>query len=117
MWQKYFKVVGIVPGPVIFPKHGRIDFANPNLDLQLVKELFENNCIYLQPTPLGLTEFYGVAPDNSNDQEDTQKQTDDPCDSASNTDEYIEEKIKTVPGTDKIKSPRGNKKNRRSNHL
>ena len=60
MWQKYFKVINIVPGPVIFPKYGRIDFANPSLSLDLITELYENDCQFLKITPLGLKEIYGI---------------------------------------------------------
>lgn len=60
MWQKYFKVINIVPGPVIFPKHGRIDFANPSLSLDLIIELYEDDCRFLEITPLGLKEIYGI---------------------------------------------------------
>lgn len=60
MWQKYFKVINIVPGPVIFPKHGRIDFANPSLSLDLITELYEDDCRFLEITPLGLKEIYGI---------------------------------------------------------
>lgn len=60
MWQKYFKLIKIVPGPVIIPGRGMIDFSNPGLSLNLVKQLFEDDCPYLKPTSLALSEFYGV---------------------------------------------------------
>ena len=60
MWNKYFKVVTIVPGPVIIPGHGKIDLSRTDLDVQLIKQLYEKDCHYFQITPLGLAKFYGI---------------------------------------------------------
>ncbi|MGE4568032.1 MAG: hypothetical protein AB7C90_02480 [Bacteroidales bacterium] len=62
MWKKYFKVIKIVPGPVIIPGRGKIDFASDALSVDLVKSLFENDCPYLEITPHGLKELYKVEP-------------------------------------------------------
>jgi hypothetical protein len=59
MWKKYFKVVGIVPGPVIIQGVGEIDFASDKLDKQMCLQLFENDCRYLQLTAEGREHFYG----------------------------------------------------------
>jgi hypothetical protein len=60
MWQKYFKVVKVVPGPVIIPGYGKIDLSSPNLPLSLVQELFEKDCPYLQITPQGIEHIYNM---------------------------------------------------------
>lgn len=49
-----------MPGPVIIPGHGKIDLSRTDLDVKLIKQLYENDCHYFQITPLGLSEFYGI---------------------------------------------------------
>ena len=62
MWQKYFKVVKIVPGRVVIPGHGTVDFSNENLPLELIKELYENDLPYLDITPEGKEVIYNIKP-------------------------------------------------------
>lgn len=59
MWKDYFKLVGIVPGPVVVPKYGKIDFSDPGLSPEICKHLFENDFQYLKITEKGLNHFYG----------------------------------------------------------
>ncbi|MFW5831561.1 MAG: hypothetical protein ACOCVA_04870 [Prolixibacteraceae bacterium] len=61
MWQKYFKLVGLVPGKVITQTHGTIDFAG-NVPVETCKELFEQDFRYLELTDEGKEKLYGIAP-------------------------------------------------------
>ena len=60
MWRKYFKLVKLVPGKVVVPKFGIIDFRRDNLSVDLCKTLFENDFEYLEITPFGEVEIYGI---------------------------------------------------------
>lgn len=60
MWKKYFKVVEIVPGPVIIQGVGKVDFSSDDLDVKLCKKLYEADCRYLKLTPEGKSELFGI---------------------------------------------------------
>jgi len=60
MWKRYFKVVEIVPGPVIIQGVGTVDFSRDDLDVKLCKKLYENDCRYLQLTPEGKKQLYNI---------------------------------------------------------
>ncbi len=60
MWHKYFKFIKLVPGKVVVPKHGTIDFSKDNLSVDLVKTLYENKFPYLEITDLGKSKLYGI---------------------------------------------------------
>lgn len=59
MWREYFKLVGLVPGPVIIQGYGTIDFSDYKLSVETCKKLFEEDCEYLKITPKGRKELYG----------------------------------------------------------
>jgi hypothetical protein len=61
MWRKYFKVIKIVPGVVIVPGHGRIDFSKDNISVEVCKNLFESDFPYLAITAEGRDFLYGTA--------------------------------------------------------
>ncbi|NQU87940.1 MAG: hypothetical protein HQ541_19500 [Mariniphaga sp.] len=65
MWAEYFKLIGVIPGVLIIPKFGKIDFRNPNIPVETVKAIYEADCIYIGITPAGKEKFYGVKPDNT----------------------------------------------------
>jgi hypothetical protein len=66
MWKKYFRVIKIVPGKVVTPLFGELDFSRDNIPLEKIIALFENNFPYLQLTPEGEQTLYGVpAPEPS----------------------------------------------------
>lgn len=58
MWQKFFILKGIVPGPVVTHKYGKIDFSRDDLSVPMLKDLYEDNFPYLDITPAGLKELY-----------------------------------------------------------
>ncbi len=62
MWRKYFKVVRVVPGRVITHRFGPIDLSSNNLSIDMLKQLYEDDFPYLEITPLGLQQFYGIVP-------------------------------------------------------
>lgn len=63
MWRKYFNFIKLVPGKVVVPKHGTIDFSKDNLSLDLLKSLYENKFRYLEITAEGNKYFYGIEPE------------------------------------------------------
>jgi len=60
MWKKYFKLKGIRPGEVIFPRVGKVDFSRDDLDPQFLLNLWENDCRYLELTEEGERHFFGL---------------------------------------------------------
>lgn len=69
MWKKYFKIKGIKPGIIIYPRpFGQIDFRNDNLDINLLKNLVEDdrNLPYLVMTDEGIDHFYDDESDDDN---------------------------------------------------
>lgn len=62
MWKRYFKVVEIVPGPVIIQGVGQVDFSSDDLDVDFCKKLYENDCRYLQITAEGKKQLYNINP-------------------------------------------------------
>lgn len=62
MWQKYFKVVKIVPGRVVTSRFGIIDLSSQNIPLETLLALYEADFPYLKMTPEGLQYFYAIAP-------------------------------------------------------
>jgi hypothetical protein len=66
MWKHFFKIVNIKPGVIIYPRpFGRIDFRSDNLDINLLKNLVEDdrNLPYLVMTDAGIDHFYDDEPD------------------------------------------------------
>lgn len=60
MWQKYFRVVKIKPGRVNTALLGLIDLSDPNIALDKIVHLFENDFPYLEITNEGRHELYGA---------------------------------------------------------
>ena len=59
MWKKYFKVVKLVPGEVVVPGYGTIDFSKDNISVEVCCKLFESDFPYLAITEEGKDFFYG----------------------------------------------------------
>ena len=59
MWKKYFKVVKIVPGEVVVPGHGKLDFSKDNISVEVCRSLFESDFPYLAITDEGQDFLYG----------------------------------------------------------
>ena len=39
-WRKKYRVVKVVPGPVVTRKHGKVDLSSDKLDLKMLDELY-----------------------------------------------------------------------------
>jgi hypothetical protein len=59
MWRRYFKFK-LVPGIVITRQFGRMDFRNENLKISDLQRLYEEDFPYLELTPEGKRELYGI---------------------------------------------------------
>lgn len=59
MWTRFFKLKKITPGEVHTRLLGVIDFANPDLPVEKVQKLYENDSPYLEITPEGRRVLYG----------------------------------------------------------
>lgn len=59
MWKKYFKVVKLVPGEVVVPGYGTIDFSKDNISVEVCCKLFESDFPYLAITKEGKNFLYG----------------------------------------------------------
>ena len=59
MWKKYFKVVKLVPGEVVVPGYGTIDFNKDNISVEVCQKLFESDFPYLAITEEGKNFLYG----------------------------------------------------------
>ena len=59
MWKKYFKVVKLVPGEVVVPGYGTIDFSKDNISVEVCCKLFESDFPYLAITEEGKDFLYG----------------------------------------------------------
>lgn len=62
MWQKYFKLKGLVPGRVIVSGYGEIDFSRSDVPVETCKRLFENDFEFLEITEEGKRYLYGTEP-------------------------------------------------------
>jgi hypothetical protein len=59
MWKKYFKVVKLVPGEVVVPGYGTINFSKDNISVEVCQKLFESDFPYLAITEEGKDFLYG----------------------------------------------------------
>ena len=59
-WTNYFKLIKLVPGIVVVPGHGKIDFRSENLSVELCKKLYNSGFAYLELTAEGKEKLYGT---------------------------------------------------------
>ena len=52
-----------MPGRVVVPGRGTIDFSRPDLPLEMVKELYESDFQYLDITEEGKEVIYNIVPE------------------------------------------------------
>ena len=62
MWNEYFTLINVLPGRIVTPRFGTLDFSDPSLPVEKVQALFEDDFPYLQITPLGMDALYPVPP-------------------------------------------------------
>ena len=58
-WTDYFKLIKLVPGVVVVPGHGKIDFRKANLPVEVCKKLYDSGFPYLELTEEGKEKLYG----------------------------------------------------------
>lgn len=59
MWRKYFKIKGIKPGVVHYPRpFNLVDFRRNDLKPEMLKEMYEANLPYIDITDAGIDYFY-----------------------------------------------------------
>ena len=59
MWKKYFRFK-LVPGVIITRQFGRVDFRDPNIPVEHIQRLYEDDFPYIEITDDGLRELYGI---------------------------------------------------------
>jgi hypothetical protein len=59
MWRRFFRF-RMVPGVMIHPRFGKIDFRRDDLDMEMLRQIVEAGSYYLELTKEGQKEFYGV---------------------------------------------------------
>lgn len=62
IWTDYFTLKKVLPGRIVTPRFGTLDFSDPGLSVEKLQALFEDDFPYLQITPLGLETLYPVPP-------------------------------------------------------
>ena len=62
IWTDYFTLIKVLPGRIVTPRFGTLDFSDPSLPVEKVQALFEDDFPYLQITPLGMENLYPMPP-------------------------------------------------------
>jgi len=47
-WRKKYRVIKVVPGPVVTQQFGKIDLSSDKLDVKMLDILYEAGCPYLE---------------------------------------------------------------------
>lgn len=47
-WLKKYRVIKVVPGPVVTRKFGKIDLSSPKLDVKMLDALYASGFPYLE---------------------------------------------------------------------
>lgn len=53
IWTDYFNLIKVLPGRIVTPRLGTLDFSDPNLPVEEIRALYEDGFPYLEPTALG----------------------------------------------------------------
>jgi len=62
IWTDYFTLIKVLPGRIVTPRFGTLDFSDPDLPVEKLLALFEDDFPYLMITPLGMEALYPVPP-------------------------------------------------------
>ena len=73
MWRKYFNFIKLVPGKVVVPKFGTIDFSDNSLSVEFIKKLYDSGLQYLELTPEGKQKFSGIEPETTKEKKPSAK--------------------------------------------
>ncbi|MFA5815888.1 MAG: hypothetical protein WC865_09750 [Bacteroidales bacterium] len=61
-WKDYFTLIKVQPGRIVTPRFGTLDFSDPNLPVDKLQALFEDDFPYLKITPMGMEALYPIPP-------------------------------------------------------
>jgi hypothetical protein len=62
IWTDYFTLIKVLPGRIVTPRFGTLDFSDPHLQVEKLQALFEDDFLYLKITSLGMEALYPVPP-------------------------------------------------------
>lgn len=51
-WQEKYKIVGIKPGTIVHSKYGELDLSNPDISIEIIKDIYQGGCPYLKEIKL-----------------------------------------------------------------
>lgn len=60
IWTDFFTLIKVLPGRIVSPRFGTLDFSDPQLPVERLQALFEDDFPYLKITPLGMEALYPV---------------------------------------------------------
>ena len=60
IWTDYFTLIKVLPGRIVTPRYGTLDFSDPSLPVEKVRALYEEGFPYLEPTALGKDLLYSL---------------------------------------------------------
>ncbi|TSA33874.1 MAG: hypothetical protein D4R64_13190 [Porphyromonadaceae bacterium] len=61
IWTDYFNLIKVLPGRIVTPRFGSLDFGDPSLPVEKIRALFEDGFPYLELTPLGKEALYPLS--------------------------------------------------------
>jgi hypothetical protein len=59
-WQTQYRLIGIEPGRVKTSRFGVVDFADPNLPIETVRDLYDAGLPYLERLPETIGDEQGI---------------------------------------------------------
>jgi hypothetical protein len=62
IWTDYFTLIKVLPGRIVTPRFGTLDFSDPHLPVEKLQALFEDDFPYLKITPQGMEALYPIPP-------------------------------------------------------
>jgi len=62
IWTEYFTLIKVLPGRIVTPRFGTLDFSDPSLPVEKLQALFEDDFPYLKITPHGMEALYPISP-------------------------------------------------------
>jgi len=61
IWTDYFNLIKVLPGRIVTPRYGTLDFGDPNLQVEKVRALYKDGFPYLELTTLGKDSLYSLS--------------------------------------------------------
>ncbi len=60
IWTDYFNLIKVLPGRIVTPRFGTLDFGDPGLPVEKIRALYEDGFPYLKLTALGKDVLYSL---------------------------------------------------------